>query len=324
MDRAKVRANASGGSAAAGGMNFHARVAAVAAVHLLGHRRLGWLKEMDVDIPIDIWCETNGPGDDLRFVLANHLVVEAQVKKGLKRGEDLWIALESLATGIHMGDITYGVLVIDIDIDIDASLTIRRGLAQGIVRLGEGRADFIDEITEQFVYRLDKAELPVQDGCRKLRIVVMHCADRDDVSEVAAKDELRRLCTDAHNVENAWTAIQLSAHGLIERKGRWSAHELSGVLKTANIELQAMPVQDQLLTICGRVWENLDEANHYQGFIQSFRQHYLVSDQMAAQPFGGRDSECQQFDVWLSDTKAPSRKLISAPTARGKSALLVQ
>lgn len=69
------RANASGGSAAAGRMNLHARVAAVAAIHLLGRRRLGWFKELEVDTPVEIWCETDGPGDDLRFVLANDVLV---------------------------------------------------------------------------------------------------------------------------------------------------------------------------------------------------------------------------------------------------------
>ncbi|MBV7489862.1 hypothetical protein [Pseudomonas sp. PDM30] len=301
-------------------MNLHARVAAVAAVHLLGHRRLGWLKEMEVDIPVEIWCETNGPGDDLRFVLANNLVVEAQAKKGLKRGEDLWRALESLANGIHMGTIAYGVLVID----TDASTTIRRGLARGIVRLGEGRADLLDEITSQFKHRLESAGLPVQAVCGRLRIIVVHCANRDDASVLAAKAELLRLCADERAAEIAWTAIELSAHGLIERQGRWTANELSGVLKTACVELRTTPNEGPLSAISGWAWEYLDEASQYRGFIQTFRQHYLVSDQMAAQPFGGRDAECQRLDAWLFNTAAPSRNLISAPTARGKSALLVQ
>jgi hypothetical protein len=314
------RMNASGGSAAASGMNLHARVAAVAAVHLLGCRQLGWLKELEIDTPVEIWCETNGPGDDLRFVLSNDLVVEAQAKKGLTRGGYLWTALESLAHGIDRGSIAYGVLVID----IDASTTIRRGLARGIVRLGEGRVDSLDDITSEFKSRLENAGLPVQTVCSKLRIVVVHCADHDDATEQAAKAELLRLCVSERDADGAWTAIQLSAHGLIERRGRWDAEALSGILKTARVDLQTTFDKSPPAAISGSIWEHLDEVSPHRGYIQAFRQHYLVSDLMAAQPFGGRDAECQRLDAWLSDASAPSRLLICAPTARGKSALLVQ
>lgn len=314
------RANPAGGSAAAGGMNLHARVAAVAAVHLLGRRQLGWLKELEVDIPDEIWCETNGPGDDLRFVLANDVVVEAQAKKGLTRGEDLWTALESLAHGIDRQSIAFGVLIVD----IDASATIRRGLARGIIRLGEGRADSLDDITSEFKSRLENARLPVQTVCGRLRIVVVHCADHDDASEQAAKAELLRLCATERDADSAWRAIQLSAHGLIERRGRWTGEGLSGILKTARVELRATPGESLPTTISGWVWEQLHEYSQYRGHIQTFRQHYLASEQMAAHPFGGRDAEFQRLDAWLFDTAAPNRMLVSAPTARGKSALLVQ
>lgn len=314
------RANASGGGAAAGGMNLHARVAAVAAVHLLGRQSLRWLKELEVDTPVEIWCETNGPGDDLRLVLANGQVVEAQAKKGLTRGEDLWTALGPLAQGIYQESISYGVLVVD----IDASATIRRGLARGIVRLGEGRDDSLDYITTEFKHRLESTGLPVQTVCGRLRIVVVHCADHDDASEQAARAELRRLCVTERDADNALAAIQLSAHGLIERRGRWTAATLSGVLRTALVELRSTPDQTPLTAISGWAWEHLDELSDHRGYVQSFRQHYLVSDQMAAQPFGGRDAEFDGLDSWLFDTAAPSRKLICAPTARGKSALLVQ
>lgn len=314
------RENASGGSAAAGGMNLHARVAAVAAVNLLGRRQLGWLKELEIAPPVEIWCETNGPGDDLRFVLENTVVVEAQVKKGLRRGADLWTALESLAHGIGQQLITYGLLIVD----IDASTTIRRDLAQGIVRLGDGRADSLNEITGEFKVRLEHAGLSVKAICGRLRIVVVHCADHDDASELAAKTDLMRLCATNHDADNAWTAVQLSAHSLIERRGRWSTEALFGILKTAKVELRTVPGEYPSAAISGLVWEHLDEVSPHRGYIQTFRQHYLISDKMTRQPFGGRDEECQRLDAWLSDASAPSRFLICAPTARGKSALLVQ
>lgn len=314
------RENAAGGSAAAGGMNFHARVAAVAAVHLLMNRRLGWLKELEIDTPVEIWCETNGPGDDLRFVLPSQMVVEAQAKKGLTRGGELWTALESLAFGIDQGVIQYGILVVD----IEASATIRRGLARGIVRLGEGRTDSLDDITSEFKGRLENAGVSIATICSRLRIVVMHCADHDDSSEQAAKAELMRLCASERDVNNAWISIQLSAHGLIERRGRWTVETLSGILKTASVELRTLPDESPSAVGSGWVWEHLDEVSPYRGYIQAFRQHYVDPEHQTGQPFGGRDEECQRLDSWLSDATAPGRFLICAPTARGKSALLVQ
>lgn len=314
-----ARVNASGGSAAAGGMNLHARMAAVAAVHLLGQRPLGWLKELEVDTPIEVWCETNGPGDDLRLVLANGSVVEAQVKKGLARGDDLWTALVALAHGIHQRSIAYGVLIVD----AAASDTIRSGLARGIVRLGDGRTDSLDDITSDFKRRLEDAGMTVQPTCQKLRIVVLHCADHDDASEAVAKSELARLCATERDVTAAWQALQLSAHNLIERRGRWTAEALSGVLRTASVELHARPGDNSSVSLSGSAWEHLDDVSQHRGFVLAFRQHYLVSEQMAAQAFGGRDAECKRLDTWLFDADAPSRMLISGPTARGKSALLV-
>lgn len=309
-----TRANASGGSAAAGGMNLHARVAAVAAVYLLGQRPLGWLKELEHDTPTEIWFETNGPGDDLRLVLSSGLVVEAQVKKGLGRGDDLWTALGALAQGIHQQSIAYGVLLVD----ADASNTVRSSLARGIVRLGNGRTDSLDEITSDFKRRLESAVLPVQATCEKIRIVVMHCADHDDASEAVAKSELARLCATESEVVTAWQALQISAHNLIELRGRWTVESLTGVLKASSLTLSSTPGGTPPFSPSGWAWESLNDVSPHRGFIQSFRQHYL-----STQAFGGRDAECKRLDTWLFDSDAPSRMLISGPTARGKSALLV-
>ena len=317
--RPVTRANASGGSAAAGGMNFHARVAAVAAVHLLVQRPLEWLEVFALDTPIAVWCETNGPGDDLRIDLANDVVVEAQVKKGLQRGDDLWKALLGLANGIHTQLIAYGVLIVD----IDASGTIRSDLATGITRLGQGRTDSLHEITSDFKLRLEDAGMPVQSTCQKLRIVVMHCADHDDASEAAAKSALARICATGRDVISAWQALEVSAHKRIELRGRWTAELLNSILKAAGVEFNAAAREASPAWFSGCAWEHLGSVSPYRGFITNFRQHYLAPVQMSAQAFGGRDAEFKRLDTWLFDADAPNRMLISGPTARGKSALLV-
>lgn len=314
------RMNVSGGSAAAGGMNLHARVAAVAAVHMLAHQQIRWLKDLDADTPCEILFETGGPGDDLQFVIEHGLVVEAQVKKGLTRGDDLWRALELLARGIGQDSIDYGVLVVD----QDASGTIRSGLARGIVRLSEGRTDSLDDITTDLKQRLEAAGLSVQEICRRLRIVVVHCSDADNATELLARSLLRSVCATAEDADNAWSALESSAHGMIERRGRWTAEALGGILRSSGVQVRTELGGWLPTLLSGWVWEQLDDLSPQRGWIQRFRQHYLHSDHRAATVFGGRDAECERLDAWLCDAAAPSRMLLCAPTARGKSALLVQ
>ena len=76
------RANPAGGSATAGGVSFQARVTAIAAIALLRGQPLGWLSEVERDIPNELLAETNGPGDDLRLVLRTGAIVEAAESRG--------------------------------------------------------------------------------------------------------------------------------------------------------------------------------------------------------------------------------------------------
>ena len=56
-----------GGTAAGGGINFQAAVTAIAGAHLLRGTPLGWLPVDDV--PVAVWAESEGAGDDVRLEL---------------------------------------------------------------------------------------------------------------------------------------------------------------------------------------------------------------------------------------------------------------
>ena len=58
------------------------------------------------------------------------------------------------------------------------------------------------------------------------------------------------------------------------------------------------------------------------GKIDAFRTHYLFSE-TGSLPFGGREDEIKVLNEWLADEAAPRRLLITGPTGRGKSTLLV-
>ncbi|ECP1818442.1 TPA: hypothetical protein MX372_004705 [Enterobacter roggenkampii] len=82
-------------------------------------------------------AETGGPGDDIALKTNTGKSLEVQVKRGLKRGNDLWDALSALAKGIQDGRIACGILVVC----PNSSATIRSNLAENIVRIGTGRTD---------------------------------------------------------------------------------------------------------------------------------------------------------------------------------------
>lgn len=64
-------------------------------------------------------------------------------------------------------------------------------------------------------------------------------------------------------------------------------------------------------------------VSDYSGKIQAFTEAYCETEPGFEIPFGGRDDELRGLDVWLDQRDAPSRCLLVAPLARGKSALLV-
>lgn len=77
-----------GGPGAGGGMNFHSAVLAAAAVHMLRGTSTGWLEEEATAVPVAVWAETKGPGDDIRLEFDKGKTAEAQVKRGLRVGDE--------------------------------------------------------------------------------------------------------------------------------------------------------------------------------------------------------------------------------------------
>lgn len=77
-----------GGSAAAGGFGFHARIGAIAGIHTLRGIPVQWTDDLTGKVPCSISFETDGPGGDLSLQLSDDRVVEIQIKKA--PGAPLW------------------------------------------------------------------------------------------------------------------------------------------------------------------------------------------------------------------------------------------
>lgn len=225
----------SGGAATASGMNFQAAVTAIAGCHLLLGASLGWLDGLVEDIPTAIWAETGGPGDDVRIELRNGEVLEAQVKRGLSRGDKLWEAMHALAIGLDAGTIQYGVLIVS----PDTSKTIWTQLAADSRRLGEGRTDGLSEIGQEWLSRLTAAALPVNAVCARLRIHVVHASAADPASVMMTRTRLASFFASAAHVESVWLRLYHDAHAITERRGRWEQAGLAQMLTAIGIQMSA-------------------------------------------------------------------------------------
>lgn len=223
-----------GGAAFGGGANFQASLTAIVGAHILHGTPLGWLDGVCDDRPVAVWAESEGPGDDLRIELTDGCAIEVQAKKGLSRSDNLWISLLALAKAIHNEELSYGILAVA----SDASITIKKDLADDLERIGQGRVDRLTEIGGDFLARLTAEDIPAENVCRSLRIRVIDTLLSNDRDIIAAKDVLREVCAHEEDASAAFDVLSHRAMRLIENRGRWTLHELVRLLKTRGIKLR--------------------------------------------------------------------------------------
>lgn len=220
------------GAAPASGLNFQAIVTAIAAVHLLDGSPIGWLDELAHDVPLAIWAESGGPGDDVRLELAID-AVEVQAKSGLRADDKLWDALLDLARGLNAGQIAFGVLAVS----PDSSQTVRHKLERDLRLIGSGRTDRLFEIGHKWIVRLEAQGLDPVAISRALRIQTIAATDGNVDAVRAVKAILARHCGSAAATDRTWHALLEGAHALIARKGRWDLLAVVRLLMAAGIPL---------------------------------------------------------------------------------------
>lgn len=242
-----------GGAATASGMNFQATVTAIAGVNLLLGMPLRWLEGVADDVPIAVWAETSGPGDDIRLELKEREVVEIQAKKGLQKGKELWTSLLALATSIQNGEIQYGVLAVA----PDSSRNICYSLSKDIVRLAESRDDGLSEIGNEWKEKILASGLDAKLVCKRLRVHVVHTLSADSVSIVESHTKLLMLCESSDDVSAAWSLLYRDAHALAARRGRWEASSLAHLLEINHIRTKASSAPGRLVADLARfAYEN--------------------------------------------------------------------
>jgi len=226
-----------GGPAAAGGYNYQAAVTGIAMAHAISGLPLGWLDGLLFDAPCEIRSETGGGGDDIRLNFGSGDVVEAQIKKGLRAGKELKAALARLAEAIHGAKITFGCLVAA----PASSRTVTDSLAADIVRMGEDANATVDEFSSEFRIELLRNGMDVRGICSHMRIVTVPALDGNDAAVRTAMALLSRVCAESQDATRAWDRLYRDAHLIMARRGRRTRSDITRVLRSANIRLNADP-----------------------------------------------------------------------------------
>ena len=196
-------------------------------------KRLYWLDKVIEDVPVAVDAETGGAGDDIRVRLRSGEIVEAQVKKGLRSGNKLWDPLSGMASAIKDGTINYGVLIVS----PTSSNTITEKLAKDIVRLGDGRSDYLSQIAKQWVEKLKALDLPIVESCKRIRIQTKNAILGNQADILAARSELSHLCAEEEQVESAWKVFYTDALDLIEHRLRRDVSKLLRLLISEGVKL---------------------------------------------------------------------------------------
>ncbi|TVL56931.1 hypothetical protein AYJ00_14530 [Shewanella algae] len=231
----QAKKNLSGGSATAGGINFQAATSAIVYSHILDGSPLSWLNGLINDTPIALAAETGQAGDDIALEFSNGMRAEAQVKKGLNKSKRLWEPLIELATAINEKKLDYGVLVVC----PESSNSIKSELSKDIIRVGQGRTDNLKDITVDFLSRLDAYQLPHENVCKRIRIVVSNALLSDSSSIELAKTKLATICSSSEEAENAWSKLYEDATRIIELRGRRDCSDLLQILTSNRVSLSS-------------------------------------------------------------------------------------
>ncbi|WP_201587725.1 NACHT domain-containing protein [Psychrobacter jeotgali] len=224
--------NTAGGSATERGIDFQARVSAIVLTCLITEQPLSWIEDNSTIIPINCQAETGGSGDDIAFTSSNGKCFEIQVKRGFRKGDDLWDALIKLAKAIVSNDIDYGVLVVC----PDSSGTIRKDLAQDIIRMGQGRFDGIKDISVEFKGKLEDQGLNVLRVCSSLYIQTVNAVEGNNDAESLAKNMLERVSDDT---EKAWKILVENSRRIIKIKGNLTLQSCNELFKNNGITVKS-------------------------------------------------------------------------------------
>lgn len=233
-----------GGAAGGGGYNFQAQATAFIYTHVLGGRPLVFADNHS-PVPLAVSAESDGPGDDVRVECEDGIVVEIQVKRGLRANITFWTAVTELIEGLVDEPELLAVLLVN----STTSGTIKENFRRGVQRLADGCTDGLDGITKELQSKL--GELGIDPSIlKRLTVTVRDFHDGSTGHENA----LLMLDGIAQDPPAAWTALQNDGHYLIENRGRRRGEDLARQLSVRGGGISAEASQPLAVGQAYRDW----------------------------------------------------------------------
>lgn len=241
----------SGGPGGGGGYNFQARATAFVYAHVLAEQTIVFATR-SYPVPLAVWAESGGPGDDVRVECRGGVVVEVQAKRGLRAGEKFWKAVIDLVTGLAEEPGLLGVLLVD----STSSATVRVDFREGLRRVADKRTDEVNAVTKELLSRLEVAGVSDLSVLRRLAVEV-----RDfDVGSGGHENAVLMLRGIAEDPLVAWRALEADGHDLIEYRGRRDAEALAALVSKEGGGLSAQASHPVVVARAYRDWVRVKTA----------------------------------------------------------------
>lgn len=220
-----------GGPGATGGLNVQAALTAVALAAGAAGRPLQWWTSRPL-VPVEVWAETHGPGDDIRLRFEDGRTAEIQVKKTTRQHEAVWTVVLKLARALHDGQIDFGLLAVT-----DAAAWVRKDLAQDIHRLSAGRQDDLSQPGLELLRRLREADLDPARACSGLAVESFSVTQGNMDAVRTAIVWLESVLENPADGLAAWQALETDAGRQMEWRGARDAASVARLLSDQGFRL---------------------------------------------------------------------------------------
>ena len=243
--RGELRSGSKGSGGPGGGYNFQARATAFVYAHVLAGQPLSFAAKR-YPVPLAVWAESGGPGDDLRVECHDGVVVEVQAKRGLSVGEKFWKAVMKLVAGLVEDPNLLAVLLVD----STASSTVKTDFRLGVRRLADGRTDGLSQVAKVLLEKLNDADVTDLSVLKRLTVEIR---DFDEGSH-GHENALLMLRGVAKDPPAAWSALAADGLSLIANRGRRMAEDLALVLSAEGGGISTRASQPAALAQAYRDW----------------------------------------------------------------------
>ena len=221
----------SGGMAMSAGAQYQSHVIADAYVYVVCQRQVPWFG-LGARVPIAVWGESHGPGDDVRIEFAAGRGAEAQAKHSMGAGQEFTDLVDGIRS--RSGDSTMPVALV-----VGSASGPLRQIGKDLDRLRAGREDGLR--AELAVLLADPVRREVLE---RLFVIVADFDQPHSAARASAIDRLRARLVDPDRADAAWDVLVADAADLSANESRRDAAYLGLLLSARGFQLRP-PLRDE-------------------------------------------------------------------------------